>query len=83
MFKLQLFASKEVLPENHVSMKGEKNLSYYEESGWIKYTAGDTSSYEEIKQLKKALDKKFGDSFIVAFFKGKKISLKEALSLLK
>lgn len=83
VFKLQLFASKEVLPENHVSMKGEKNLSYYEESGWIKYTAGDTSSYEEIKQLKKALDKKFGDSFIVAFFKGKKISLKEALSLLK
>lgn len=83
VFKLQLFVSKEVLPENHASLKGEKNLSYYEENGLIKYTIGETTSFKEIKNLKKELDKKFSDSFIIAFLNGEKISVKEALSLLK
>lgn len=83
IFKLQLFVSKEVLPLGHFSLKGETNLAYYEEGGWVKYTCGETNSYSEIKKLKKDMDKKFGDSFIIAFLNGKKISVKEALSMLK
>lgn len=83
IFKLQLFVSKEVLPLGHLSLKGETNLAYYEEGGWVKYTCGETNSYSEIKKLKKDMDKKFGDSFIIAFLNGKKISVKEALSMLK
>lgn len=83
IFKLQLFVAKEVLPTDHFSLKGEKNLSYYEEGGLVKYTCGETNSYGEIKKLKKEMDKKFEDSFIIAFLNGEKISVKEALSMLK
>ncbi len=83
VFKVQLFVSKEVLPANHASMKGEKNLSYYEENGCVKYTCGETSDYKEIKRIKKELDKKFEGIFIIAFLNGKKISVKEALEILK
>ena len=82
-YRVQLFAVKEELGANHPSMKGEKNLTFFKENGYFKYTSQPVGNYEEAKKLHAALKEKFSDCFIIAFYKGEKISVKKALSIKK
>ena len=82
-YRVQLFAAKEELPCNHPSMKGEKNLTFFKENGYFKYTSQPVDDYEDAKKLHSALKEKFSDCFIIAFYKGEKISVKKALSIKK
>ena len=50
------------------------DTSYYVENGIYKYTYGETTSFSEIKQVRKKLLKDFKDAFIVGFKDGKKVS---------
>ena len=81
-FRLQVFSSKTPIGDSHADMKklkGHGPVGYTEENGWYKYTCGDTSDYNEILKMKKALKDLFPDAFVVAFKDGKKISVQEAL----
>ena len=79
---MQVFSSKTPIGDSHADMKklkGHGPVGYTEENGWYKYTCGDTSDYNEILKMKKALKDLFPDAFVVAFKDGKKISVQEAL----
>ena len=43
-----------------------------------KYTCGDTTDYDAILKTKVEVQKKYKDAYVIAFYKGKKISVKEA-----
>lgn len=80
-FKVQISASSrdlETLPKN---FKGLQNVSKQKSGVIIRYYAGDTSSYQEIKQVQQqALAKGFDGAFIVAFRNGEKIDLTQVLN---
>ncbi len=82
-YRVQLFAVKEELGANHPSMKGESNLTFYKENGYFKYTTQPQNDYDEVKKLHAEIKAKFPDCFIVAFYKGEKISVKKALTIKK
>lgn len=78
VFKLQILTSSTKLPAGSSKLKGVK-VGYYTENGLYKYTTGDTEDYNEILRVKSRLGTKFKDAFIVAFRKGQKINLQEAI----
>ena len=63
---------------NDKRLKAYSNVSYFKESGVCKYTCGDTTDYDAILKTKAEVQKKYKDAFVIAFYKGKKISVKEA-----
>ena len=79
VFKLQILTSDRVLSKNDKRLKGLKGTEYYKEGGLYKYTYGASSSYDEIKRLKRSIAAKFKDAFIVAFENGKKTDVNAAI----
>ncbi len=82
VYMVQLATSRqnlEVLPQN---FKGVIGVQVYQEYKLFKYTHGAFSSLEEAKtDLIKIKQAGFSDAFIIAFYKDKKISIKEAQRL--
>lgn len=75
-FKVQISASSRDLDTTPQNFKGLRNVSKVKSGMIIRYYAGDTASYQEIKQVQRdVLDKGFDGAFIVAFRNGKKIDL--------
>lgn len=79
IFKVQILVSDKRLRNNSPLLKGEKDCDMYEENGMYKYTIGASDNYNEIYQLRKALLEKFSDAFIIAFKKGYKMDVTEAI----
>lgn len=83
-FMVQLATSSrlvETKPENFKQLVG---VNYYEAGGLYRYTYGNEMSWDAASLLQKeAIDKGYNDAFIIAFHKGKRISVNEALKLLK
>lgn len=74
VYKIQIIASVTPIKAGSSEFKGLKDVECYQEKGWYKYTYGSSKSLQEIKQIKRQLvDKKFKQSFIVAFRGGEKI----------
>ncbi|MDD4636259.1 MAG: N-acetylmuramoyl-L-alanine amidase [Bacteroidales bacterium] len=72
IYKIQIIASVKPLKKNSSEFKGLKNVDYFKDKKWYKYTYGATSDYNEIKSLKKKMvDKKFKNAFIISFKNGK------------
>lgn len=85
IFKIQVFSSRNVVEKNHYDIRRIQKygpVTYYTENGWHKYTCGETTSYDKIKETLKEVQKMFKDAVIVAFEGDKKIPLKEALNKL-
>ena len=82
-FKVQFFASPVKLSSSDKRLQGIHNISYYQENGLWKYTAGNESSYEAAAEILTQVRKTFSDAFMVAFEGDKKISVSEARQLLK
>ncbi len=78
IYKVQFMSLKNPLKSNDKRLKAYPNVSYFKESGVCKYTCGDTTDYNAILKTKTEVQKKYKDAFVIAFFKGKKISVKEA-----
>jgi len=80
IFKVQLSASVkkiELVPRN---FKGLKNISVEPGANLYKYMYGETVDYEEAKQLlQEAKSKGYTSAYLIAFKKGEKISVQEAL----
>ena len=79
VFKVQILATDYQLKKNDSQLKGEKDVDLYQEKGWFKYTIGASSDYQEINQLRKTLQAKFPQAFIVAFKNGAKMDVREAI----
>jgi N-acetylmuramoyl-L-alanine amidase len=84
VFKVQFFSSKNDLSENAECFNKLKGVQKYFKDGQYKYTIGEVATIDEAKNIKKHLRKQgFKDAFIIAFSKGERISVREAVKLLK
>lgn len=83
VFKVQIMASDTRLKLNDPRFKGQQGIDSYAESGWVKYTVGATTDYNEIVELRKTLSEKFPQAFIVAFKNGAKMDVREAIKEFK
>ena len=83
VFKVQILASSKVLKANSSEFKGLHNVDQFEEGGWYKYTIGAEKEHAKINKIRASLLDKFPKAFIIAFYKGKKISEAEAIKIKK
>lgn len=79
VFKIQLFALERLLANNHSAFKGLKNVTYYREGGFYKYTYGEATTFEEIEATRKSIAKQFPGAYIIAFRGENKITVSDAI----
>ena len=80
VFKVQIASSSKKIKPASYNFKGLKNVGRVKVGSRYKYYYGKTSDYIKVQKLKKQAAKKgYNSSFIVAFKRGKKISVKRAL----
>ncbi|MDO9152207.1 MAG: N-acetylmuramoyl-L-alanine amidase [Paludibacter sp.] len=79
VYKIQLFAIPRKLNSNAPEFKGLKDVNFYFENGFYKYTVGEDKDYNTIVNLRKEILKKFPEAYIIAFVGDKKMTAKEAL----
>lgn len=79
-FKVQIASWKTRLATRAYNFKGLRNVERKKENSFYKYYYGKTSKYKQVQiALKEVKKKGYKTAFVVAFKKGKKISVKEAL----
>lgn len=83
VFKVQIFVVDRQLKANDARLKGLQNVGFYKEGQLYKYTVGESTSYNEIRQVQKSLGNKCPGNFIVAFKNGQRMNLSEAIRLSK
>lgn len=83
VFKVQFLSSSTKLKQGDKAFKGLNPVEHYYDKGLYKYTYGSTTDYNEIVRLKKKVNEKFKDAFIVAFIRDERIDTKEAIALYK
>lgn len=72
VYKVQFLTSDTKLPKNSKRLKGYKEAEYYVEDGIYKYTYGSTTSFSEIKRIRRSMLKDFKDAFIITFKDGER-----------
>ena len=83
VFKVQFLSSSKQLAAGDVAFKGLAPVSYYYDKGLYKYTYGESINYNEILRIKRKVNEKFKDAFIVAFIKGERVDTQQAIALFK
>ena len=83
VFKIQFMVSSTKLDNNDKAFKGLTPVDYYYDKGLYKYTYSATTDYNKILQVKKKVNEKFKDAFIVAFINGERIDTQKAIALYK
>jgi len=82
VFKVQFATSSkklELLPQN---FKGIKNVEIYKSGGLYRYVVGKETNMNDANELQlQVRNKGYKDAFIIAFLKGKRISISQALKL--
>lgn len=78
-FKVQIFAADMVLKAKDSRFKGRTDAEYYKESGMVKYTVGNSNSFNEMNNLRKELNGSFPGCFVVAFKNGEKMDINAAI----
>lgn len=82
IFKVQIIASSTRLATNSPQFKGLKNVWEYKDSDLYKYTVGNQKDLKSAYALQSEFRRKgFVGAFVVAFKNGKRIPVREALSL--
>lgn len=79
VFKLQIFVSDRILCKGDAHFKGETDYESFREGNLVKYTMGASSNYNEIYRLRKSLQEKFPEAFIIAFKNGQKYDVNQAI----
>ena len=82
VFKVQLFAADTKLKDDDKRFKGLK-VGSFKEGKWYKYTYGETEDYNRIQQIKKDVQSKFKDAFVVAFIDGKRVETSKAVEIFR
>lgn len=84
VFKVQIATSARKKGLSPANFKGVDGIEVYKEGGVFKYTYGSTQSYKEATNMQNSMRKKgFNGAFVIAFNNGQKITVSEALQLLK
>ena len=83
MFKVQFLSSSKKLAKGDASFKGLAPVEYYYDRGLYKYTYGASADYNEILRIKRKVNEKFKDAFIVAFIKDERIDTQKAIAMFK
>jgi N-acetylmuramoyl-L-alanine amidase len=78
-FSVQIAASKKKLDTSPSNFKGEKNVFSIDSQDIIRYYSGKFINYNDAVNEKKRIEKKYPESFIVAFENNELISVKKAL----
>ena len=79
VFKLQIFVSDRILRKGDAHFKGETDYESFREGNLVKYTMGSSTNYNEIYRLRKSLQEKFPEAFIIAFKNGQKYDVNQAI----
>lgn len=79
VFKLQIFVSDRILRKGDAHFKGETDYESFREGNLVMYTMGASSNYNEIYRLRKSLQEKFPEAFIIAFKNGQKYDVNQAI----
>lgn len=84
MFKVQISASATPIDLNPANFKGIENVEEFKDGSIYKYIYGNTSDYNKALEIQnKMKEKGYKECFIVAFHNGSKISINEAMEILK
>lgn len=83
VFKVQFLSSSKKLSKGDSRFKGLSPVSSYYDHGLYKYTYGESANYNEILRIKRKVNEKFKDAFVVAFVKGERIDTQRAIALFK
>lgn len=82
MFKIEILSIDDYLSPNAQFFKKFGNVNEYIYKGKNKYTIGEFKSFEiASKTLKEINNNGYKDAFLVAFYKGQRINMDEALSI--
>ena len=79
VFKLQIFVSDRILRKGDAHFKGETDYESFREGNLVKYTMGSSTNYNEVYRLRKSLQEKFPEAFIIAFKNGQKYDVNQAI----
>ncbi|MCR5424779.1 MAG: N-acetylmuramoyl-L-alanine amidase [Bacteroidales bacterium] len=78
-YRVQFLTSTRALDENDYDLRGVKDFKVYQQNGTYRYTVGDEGTIGRATVLQKTMrEKGFKDAFVIAWYKGKRISLQEA-----
>ena len=81
-YKVQIIISWEKIPLHAEKFQAFTKVDYYFDSGFYKYTIGSENSEEACMELVKSANQNgFPDAFILAFYKGNRISLEQAKTI--
>lgn len=84
MFKVQIASSTTKIVLKPENFNGLKNVEEEKLETVYKYTVGNTSVFSEALSLQREIrEKSYKDAFIVALYKGKRITLQEAFEIQK
>jgi N-acetylmuramoyl-L-alanine amidase len=72
IYKVQILSSDKRLPAGSPKLKGYK-ADYYEENGLYKYTYGESTDFNAIRQIQKKASRDFKDAFIIRTRNGKRL----------
>ena len=81
VYKLQIFTTSQPITDPDDSRFKGLKCDCYAENGTYKYTYGENTNLGVIQKTKAEISGKFPQAFIVAFYKGKKITLQEAKTI--
>lgn len=82
LFKVQFYTSPRKIATNDSRFKNLNNIEYYEHNAMYKYTSGGFVTLDKANHHKDNIRKAgFNDAFVVAFFDGKRITIKEAKAI--
>lgn len=83
-FRIQFKISSVELSLNSREFKDIPDVKVYAQNGSFKYTAGDEATSEAADRLRRIIaNKGFKDAFVLPFFKGKRITMREAYEMMK
>ena len=82
VYRVQFLSVSHPLKEGARELRGVTDYDVYEENGTFRYIKGSVSNINKAKALQRELrELGFKDAFVVAFYKGKKISIQQAREL--
>jgi len=83
LFRVQITSSSKKIPLNSRRFKDVKDVFEYKSGDVFKYAVGNCVTQEEAIELqKKVRQTSFNDAFVVAFYKGNRVSVKKAKELI-
>ncbi len=84
IYKVQFYTSPQLLKTTDSRFKNLDNIWYYKHNGLYKYTSGNYTNLDSaIKHRNSVKSTGFKDAFVIAFYKGERISISKAKTINK